>query len=192
MSLEPAWFQWAACRLILPSSGEISRQKSSLHLHYAVLLWWRQDQKLSYCHLQSCRMLPSDKAVFRTRPETPQIAVLSRDNVQSLYNDNVWLSCLETTLQMQLQMSLVPDSSGQLVSSLVVVVVQWNLVIKCWDQQNYLDIRGFCYISDLFITRFHCTTTTTTTTTLLLLLLLLLLLMYYYFSSSQPGPPPLS
>ena len=29
--------------------------------------------------------------------------------------------------------------------------------IKSWDQQNYLVIRGFCYISDLFITRFHCT-----------------------------------
>ena len=28
--------------------------------------------------------------------------------------------------------------------------------IKSWDQQNYLVIRGFCYISDLFITRFHC------------------------------------
>ena len=23
-------------------------------------------------------------------------------------------------------------------------------------QQNYLVIRGFCYIFDLFITRFHC------------------------------------
>ena len=30
--------------------------------------------------------------------------------------------------------------------------------IKSWDQQNYLVIRGFCYISDLFITRFHCIT----------------------------------
>ena len=29
--------------------------------------------------------------------------------------------------------------------------------IKSWDQQNYLVITGFCYISDLFITRFHCT-----------------------------------
>ena len=28
--------------------------------------------------------------------------------------------------------------------------------IKSWDQQNDLVIRGFCYISDLFITRFHC------------------------------------
>ena len=28
--------------------------------------------------------------------------------------------------------------------------------MKIWDQQNYLVIRGFCYISDLFITRFHC------------------------------------
>ena len=28
--------------------------------------------------------------------------------------------------------------------------------IKNWDQQNDLVIRGFCYISDLFITRFHC------------------------------------
>ena len=30
--------------------------------------------------------------------------------------------------------------------------------IKSWDQQNYLVIRGFCYISDLFIMRFHCST----------------------------------
>ena len=29
--------------------------------------------------------------------------------------------------------------------------------IKSWDQQNYLVIRGFCYISDLDIMRFHCT-----------------------------------
>ena len=29
--------------------------------------------------------------------------------------------------------------------------------IKSWDQQNYLVIREFCYISDLFIMRFHCT-----------------------------------
>ena len=28
--------------------------------------------------------------------------------------------------------------------------------VKTWDQQNYLVIRGFCYISNLFITRFHC------------------------------------
>ena len=27
---------------------------------------------------------------------------------------------------------------------------------KSWDLQNYLVIRGFCYISDLFIMRFHC------------------------------------
>ena len=30
--------------------------------------------------------------------------------------------------------------------------------IKSWDQQNYFDIGGFV-ISDLFITRFHCTCT---------------------------------
>ena len=36
--------------------------------------------------------------------------------------------------------------------------VQKQRNIKSWDQQNYLVIRGFCYkISDLFITRFHCT-----------------------------------
>ena len=33
--------------------------------------------------------------------------------------------------------------------------------VKNWDQQNYLVIlRGFCYISDLFITRFHCNSLT--------------------------------
>ena len=31
--------------------------------------------------------------------------------------------------------------------------------IKSWEEQNYLVIRGFCYISDLVITRFHCTYT---------------------------------
>ena len=35
--------------------------------------------------------------------------------------------------------------------------VKKQRTIKTWDQQNYLVIRGFCYISDLFITRFHCT-----------------------------------
>ena len=34
--------------------------------------------------------------------------------------------------------------------------VKKQRTIKSWDQQNYLVIRGFCYI-DLFITRFHCT-----------------------------------
>ena len=29
--------------------------------------------------------------------------------------------------------------------------------LKSWDHQNYLVIRGFL-ISELFITRFHCTT----------------------------------
>ena len=40
------------------------------------------------------------------------------------------------------------------VSHYIRVKTQRN--IKNWDQQNYLVIRGFCYISDLFITRFHC------------------------------------
>ena len=27
---------------------------------------------------------------------------------------------------------------------------------KSWNQENYIVMKGFCYISNLFITRFHC------------------------------------
>ena len=35
--------------------------------------------------------------------------------------------------------------------------VKKKIYIKSWDHQNYLVIRGFCYIRPLYITRFHCT-----------------------------------
>ena len=53
--------------------------------------------------------------------------------------------------------SLVPWKLPHYIGFLIRVNKQSN--IKSWDQQNYLVIRGFCYI-DLVITRFQGTYTT--------------------------------
>ena len=61
------------------------------------------------------------------------------DTVEPCYNED--LGTMKITLLYQ-------------VSHYIRVKKQRN--IQSWDQQNHLVIRRFCYISDLFITRFHC------------------------------------
>ena len=91
---------------------------------------------LHYGYSESLKLIPVEKLELHL---LNMYSIMVADTVEPLYNEV--LGTMKITLLYQ-------------VSHYIRVKKERN--IKSWDQQNYLVIRGFCYIRTSYITRFHC------------------------------------